>query len=162
MLSRFNEVTVTLSIRSSKDFWSGLIYLWFGLSAILIARDYGMGSALKMGPAYFPTLLGWLLVVIGAISIVRGFVIRGTAVGGFAMKALLMVVGATLLFGLTIRGAGLAIAVPILIVFSAAASSRFRLVPTLLMAAGLTVFCVLVFIKGLGVPLPVVGPWLGG
>lgn len=153
---------MTLSIRSPKDFWSGLIYIFFGLSAIIIARDYGMGSALKMGPAYFPTLLGWLLVAIGAISVVRGLVIRGTPVGAFAMKGLLMVVGATLLFGLTIRGAGLAIAVPILVIFSAAASSRFRIVPTLLMAAGLTLFCVLVFLKGLGVPLPVVGPWLGG
>jgi putative tricarboxylic transport membrane protein len=157
-----NEVTVTLSICSPKDFWSGLLYMFFGLGAIIIARDYGMGSALKMGPAYFPTLLGWLLVTIGAISVVRGFVIRGTAVGGFAMKGLLMVVGATLLFGLTVRGAGLAIALPILVIFSAAASKRFRLLPTLLMAAGLTLFCVLVFLKGLGVPLPVVGPWLGG
>ena len=153
---------MAFSIYSPKDFWSGLLYMFFGLSAIIIARDYGMGSALKMGPAYFPTLLGWLLVAIGAISVVRGFVIRGTPVGGFAMKGLLMVVGATLLFGLTVRGAGLAVALPILVIFSAAASKRFRLMSTLLMAAGLTLFCVLVFLKGLGVPLPVVGPWFGG
>jgi putative tricarboxylic transport membrane protein len=120
-----------------------------------------MGSALKMGPAYFPTMLGWLLVLIGAISVIRGLVIRGTPVGGFAVKGLLMVVGATLLFGFTVRGAGLAVALPILVIFSAAASSRFRFVPTLLMAAGLTLFCVLVFIKGLGVPLPVIGHWFG-
>jgi Tripartite tricarboxylate transporter TctB family len=153
---------VALSICSPKDFWSGLIYLSFGLSAIIIARDYGMGSALKMGPAYFPTILGWLLVAIGAISVVRGFVVRGTRVGGFAVKRLLIVVGATVLFGLTVRGAGLAIALPIFVIFSATASKRFRLPPTLLMVAGLTLFCVLVFIKGLGVPLPVIGPWLGG
>jgi putative tricarboxylic transport membrane protein len=149
-------------ISSIKDFWSGLIYLAFGLSAILIARDYGMGSALKMGAAYFPTVLGWLLVVIGTVSVIRGFIVRGTPVGGFAIKGLLMVIGATLLFGFTVRGAGLAVALPVLVFFSAAASSRFRIMPTLLMAAGLTLFCVLVFIKGLGVPLPVIGPWFGG
>jgi putative tricarboxylic transport membrane protein len=73
-----------------------------------------------------------------------------------------MIVGSTLLFGLTVRGAGLAIALPVSVILSAAASSRFRWKPTLLMAVGLTLFCVLVFVKGLGVPLPVVGPWFGG
>jgi putative tricarboxylic transport membrane protein len=156
------EVTVTFSISSPKDFWSGAIYAFFGLSAVLIARDYDMGSALKMGPAYFPTLLGWLLTAIGIVSVVRGFVVRGTAVGGFAIKAVLMIIGATVLFGLTVRGAGLAVALPILVIFSAAASKRFRFLPILLMAAGLTLFCVVVFLKGLGVPLPVIGDWFGG
>jgi hypothetical protein len=150
-----------LSISSPKDFWSGLIYIFFGLSAVIIAREYGMGSALRMGPAYFPTLLGWLLAAIGAISAIRGFVIRGTPIGGFAVRPLLIVIAATLFFGFTIRGAGMAVALPILVIFSATASSRFSWKRTLLLAAGLTVFCVLVFIKGLGVPLPIVGPWFG-
>ena len=148
-------------IQSTKDFWSGLIYIFFGLSAIVIAREYGMGTALKMGAAYFPTLLGGLLIIIGAISVIRGFVIRGAPVGAFAFKGLLMVVGATLLFGLIVRGVGLAIALPVSVILSAAASSRFVWKPTMLIAAGLTLFCVLVFVKGLGIPLPVIGPWFG-
>jgi Tripartite tricarboxylate transporter TctB family len=148
-------------IQSTKDFWSGLIYIFFGLSAIVIAREYGMGTALKMGAAYFPTLLGGLLILIGAISVIRGFVIRGAPVGAFAFKGLLMVVGATLLFGLIVRGVGLAIALPVSVILSAAASSRFGWKPTMLIAAGLTLFCVLVFVKGLGIPLPVIGPWFG-
>jgi len=148
-------------IQSTKDFWSGLIYIFFGLSAIVIAREYGMGTALKMGAAYFPTLLGGLLIIIGAISVIRGFVIRGAPVGAFAFKGLLMVVGATLLFGLIVRGVGLAIALPVSVILSAAASSRFGWKPTMLIAAGLTLFCVLVFVKGLGIPLPVIGPWFG-
>jgi hypothetical protein len=50
----------------------------------------------------------------------------------------------------------------LLIIISASASAKFRWLPTLLIAAGLTVFCILVFIKGLGIPLPVIGTWLGG
>ena len=150
-----------MSISSAKDFWSGLIYIFFGLAAVIIARDYDMGNALKMGPAYFPTVLGWLLAVIGAISVIRGFVVRGMAVGGFAFKPLLMIVAATLFFGFTVRGAGMAVALPILVIFSATASRRFNWKMSLLLAAGLTLFCVLVFIKGLGVPLPIVGPWFG-
>jgi putative tricarboxylic transport membrane protein len=149
-------------IRSAKDFWSGLIYLFVGLSAIVIARDYGMGSALKMGAAYFPSALGGLLILIGSISIIRSFIVQGTPIGKLAFKGLTYVIASVVLFGLTVRGAGLAVALPGLVVISALGSSRFRWGPTLAMAAGLTIFCVLVFIKGLGVPLPVVGPWFGG
>jgi len=149
-------------IRSTRDLWSGLIYICFGATAIILGRDYGMGTALKMGAAYFPTLLGWLLVLIGAIALVRAFVAQSAPIGSFSIKGLTIVVGSVLLFGLIVRGAGMAIALPLLVVVSALASSRFRWTPTLLMAAGLTVFCVLVFLKGLGIPLPIVGPWLVG
>jgi hypothetical protein len=149
-------------IRSSKDFWTGLIYLFFGVSAILIARDYGMGTGGKMGPAYFPTILGGLLVVIGVISVIRSFIAHGAPIGTFAFKGLALVSVSVLVFGIVVRGAGLAVALPLLVIISALASSRFRWRPTLIMAAGLTIFCVLVFIKGLGIPLPIIGPWLGG
>ena len=64
-------------IRSPKDFWAGLLYAGFGAAAVLIARDYGMGSSSRMGPAYFPTVLGSLLLLIGVASLVRSFFVRG-------------------------------------------------------------------------------------
>jgi hypothetical protein len=149
-------------IRSAKDFWTGLIYIFFGLSAVLIARDYGMGTALKMGPGYFPTVLGSLLTFIGIIALVRSFIAPGGPIGGLAFKGLLLVVGSTLVFGLILRGAGLAIALPLFVIISAYASVHFRWGPSLALAAGLTLFCVLVFLKGLGVPLPILGSWFGG
>jgi len=147
--------------RNPKDFWTGLIYIFFGSSAILIARDYGMGTAVKMGPAYFPTILGGLLVGIGAISVVRSFIVSGAPIGAFAFKGLILVIVSVLVFGFIVRGAGLAVALPLLVIISALASMRFRWRPTLIMAAGLTIFCVLVFLKGLGIPLPIIGPWFG-
>jgi hypothetical protein len=149
-------------IRSTKDFWTGLIYFFFGSSAILIARDYGMGTALRMGPGYFPTVLGVLLALIGIISLVRSFIATGSPIGGLAFKGLLLVVGSTLVFGFIVRGAGLAVALPALVIMSAYASVRFGWGPSLALAAGLTLFCVLVFLKGLGVPLPALGSWFGG
>ncbi|HEX9272143.1 MAG TPA: tripartite tricarboxylate transporter TctB family protein, partial [Candidatus Binatia bacterium] len=124
-------------IRSSKDFWTGLIYLFFGVSAILIARDYGMGTGGKMGPAYFPAILGGLLVVIGVISVIRSFIAHGAPIGTFAFKGLILVTTAVLVFGFVVRGAGLVVALPLLVIISALASSRFRWRPTLIMAAGL-------------------------
>jgi hypothetical protein len=149
-------------IRSSKDFWTGLIYIFFGASAIIIARDYGMGTGGKMGPAYFPMVLGGLLAVVGTIAVIRSFIVPGTSIGAFAFKGLVLVCAPVLLFGIIVRGAGLAVALPLLVVISASASVRFRWRGTLIIAAGLTIFCVLVFLKGLGIPLPVIGPWFGG
>ena len=148
--------------RNPKDFWTGLLYILFGSSAILIARDYGMGTGGRMGPAYFPNILGGLLIVIGAISVIRSFIAHGAPIGTFAIKGLLLVSVSVLVFGIVVRGAGLAVAIPILVIISAYASKRFRWGPTLLIAAGLTMFCSLVFIRGLGIPLPIIGAWFGG
>ena len=73
--------------RNPKDFWTGLLYILFGSSAILIARDYGMGTG-EEGPAYFPNILGGLLIVIGAISVIRSFIAHGAPIGTFAFKGL--------------------------------------------------------------------------
>ena len=118
-----------------------------------------MGSTFKMGPAYFPTVLSSLLIIIGVISLVRSFIQQGTPIGSFSFRGLLLVITATMIFGLIVRGAGLIIALPALVIISASASIRFRWGESLALAVGLTMFCILVFLKGLGVPLPIVGLW---
>src|SRR4029450_8018657 len=81
-----------------------------------------MGAALKMGPAYFPTVLGVLLSFIGVISLVRSFVQKGDPIPAFAWRPLLLITGATVVFGLLVRGAGLVIALPLFIIMTAFAS----------------------------------------
>jgi len=149
-------------IRSEKEFWAGLIYIFFGASAIIVGRDYPMGTAFRMGPAYFPTILGGLLVLIGVVAVIRSFVVAGAPIGRFAIRGLLFVSVSIFLFGFLVRGLGLAVALPVLVIVSAYASTKFRWGPMLIIAIGVTVFCVVVFLKGLGIPLPVLGPWLGG
>lgn len=151
-----------MKIRSIKDLLAGLLYIFFGASAILIARDYNMGTAFKMGPAYFPTVLSTLLIAVGSISVLRAFIFPGTPIGAISIKGLLLVTTSIVVFGLLVRGAGVAIALPALLFISAAASTKFRWQTTLMIAVGLTLFCVLVFLKGLGIPLPVIGPWFVG
>ncbi len=148
-------------MRNAKDFWTGLIYVSIGAVALIISRDYGMGTAVRMGPAYFPTLLSVLLMVIGIISLVRSFLKPGSPVGAFAWKGFFLIIASTILFGLIVRGAGLLVALPLLIIISSCASTRFRWQYSLVLAAGVTVFCILVFQKGLGVPIPILGPWFG-
>ncbi len=153
---------MTSRIRNPKDFWAGVIYLAFGLAALIIAKDYGMGTATKMGPAYFPVVLGGLLALIGLASIGRSFLLAGEPIGGFVYKGVTLVLTSIVLFGLLVRGAGVIIALLVLIMMSAYASAKFRWWPSVALALGLTVFSILVFIKGLGVPLPLMGSWFGG
>jgi hypothetical protein len=94
--------------------------------------------------------------------VIRSFIVEGTPIGAFAIRGLALVIVSVIVFGLLIKGAGLIVALPVLVIISAYASSQFRWGPTLALAAGLTLFCAFVFLKGLGVPLPILGPWLGG
>ena len=149
-------------MKNPRDFWTGVIYVAVGAGAVIVARDYGLGTALRMGPAYFPTVLGGLLVLIGLVSLGRAMARAGAPLPPVRIKGLLAVTAAIVGFGALVRGAGLVVALPLLVVVSAAASARFRWGPALALAAGLTVFCAAVFLKGLGVPLPLRGPWLGG
>ena len=148
-------------IRHPKDFWTGIIFLFFGLAAVYLGQDYKMGTAGRMGPAYFPTILGILLAVIGLIGVIRSCMHQGEAVGKFYIRELVLILSAVLLFGFLMRGAGLVPSVLLLVLLSAYASPKFTWLPSLLIAVGLTVFSVVVFVKLLGLPMPIFGPWLG-
>jgi hypothetical protein len=149
-------------IRSPQDFGAGLIYVAFGVAAIWIGRNYSFGTAGRMGPGYFPTALAALLIVLGLASLVRSFLVEGGAIGGLAWKPMALVLVATLLFGFLINRAGLIIALLVLVLMSAAASEKFRFDwGATLGLIGLVVFCSLVFVKGLGVPMPLLGSWFG-
>jgi len=150
---------VSSLIRNPKDFWSGAIYIVFGVAAVVIGRDYTMGTAGRMGPAYFPTVLGTLLAIVGSIAVVRSMFASGDAVGKIALKDLALILGAVVLFGVLVRGAGLVAAVMTLVLLSAFASAKYRVLPSVLLAIGLAAFSVLVFVVGLGLPMPIVGPW---
>ena len=147
-------------IRSPKDFWAGVLYAGFGGIAVIFARDYGMGSGARMGPAYFPTVLGSLLLLIGFASIVRSLAKDGEPLGAIAWKPMLLVTAATVLFGLLLRAAGLVPAIVVLVLVSAAASVKFRFAWRALgLMALLVAFCALVFVEGLGLNVPLLGAW---
>ena len=146
-------------MRNPQDFFAGAVHTPFALTAIMISHHNEMGTATRMGPAYFPSVLGGLLLLIGLIAIVRSFWVSGDPLGKFAFKPLFIVTIAVVIFGAIVRYAGLIPAVAILVVIGALASRRFRWWPTLALALGLVVFSAAVFVAGLGVPLPLFGTW---
>jgi hypothetical protein len=152
---------MTSRVQNPKDFWTGMIYLAVGAGVIFIARNYSVGTASRMGPGYFPLALSGLLIIFGLAAVVRSFIVPGEPIGAFAWKPMVLVLGATALFGALISTLGLVIALLALVLVSAAASEKFRFDwRAVLGLVALIIFCSLVFVKGLGVPMPLFGPWL--
>jgi putative tricarboxylic transport membrane protein len=149
-------------IRNPKDFWSGLAFVGAGAAFLYLGQDYALGTARRMGPGYFPMVLAVLLVLVGLVVTARGLMRDGERVGSFAVLPMVLVIGGTVAFGLLVRSAGLLAASIVLVGVSAFASPAFRWKQAVLLALGLAVFCILVFTRGLGLPIPVIGPLLGG
>ena len=142
-----------MRIRAPKDFWSGVMFCGFAVVAILAARGYSSGTAGKMGPGYFPLLLGGLLAALGAILIARSLVLSGEPVARFHIVPLAVIATAVCLFGVMIEPLGLVLSLAVLTLLSAFAGAQFRLLETVGLAAALIVFSVGVFVYALGLPL---------
>ncbi|MEI2300977.1 tripartite tricarboxylate transporter TctB family protein [Ensifer sp. MJa1] len=154
---------MALRIRSEKDLGSGLLYLLLGSAGLSIALDYGFGNAGRMGPGYFPMVISGLLLFLGVVTLARSLLIEGSPITTVNWKGLILVTLSVCLFGMLLMGAGLPVALAALILVSAKASEKFALGAKAIAAMfGLVLFCALVFVKGLGVPMPLVGAWFSG
>jgi Tripartite tricarboxylate transporter TctB family len=151
-----------MRVRNAKDLLAGCLFLAFGAAFYIVAQDYELGSARHMGAGYFPVVLSIVLMGIGLVTVVRGLIVPGEPVRDVAGKALVLVTAGIVLFGLLVERAGLGFAVAALALAAAPASRNARPLSALLLAAALAGFCVLVFVKGLGLPFPMLGAWLGG
>lgn len=146
----------------SKDLWAGLFYMIVGGVAFSVAQSYPMGTSARMGSGYFPIVLSSILFAIGLISVVRGIVTAGETVERIAVIPAAAITAAVVLFAVLLPRAGLAISLVLLIFMSAAVSRQFRFEPQALAGMlALVALCVLVFVKGLGVPMPILGIWFG-
>ena len=146
---------MTPRIRSPKDFWAGVLYAGFGGIAVIIARDYGMGSGARMGPAYFPVVLGGLLAFLGALVLFDAVVEEGPKVAKFHFRPLLFIAISSLAFAYLLKPLGLALAAVILVFISAFGGHEFKVKEVAIMSVVLVIFSVLVFVKGLSLPFPV-------
>jgi hypothetical protein len=146
-----------------KDLAAGLIFAaigaFFGIDAL---RHLRIGSALQMGPGYFPLVLSGVMLLLALIIIGKGLTVPPTPFGDWPWRGVLLVIGAPLVFYFTIIGAGLVPTVFLVALMTAFASQRMRPLFALGLAAGLTVFCVAVFIWAIGLPIALFGPWITG
>jgi len=143
-----------LAFRNNKDFWAGVMLIATGVAALLIAHDYPIGSAFRMGPGYFPSVLGGIISLFGLCLLVRGLRSSEQIVGGWSLRALIVLPVSFVLFGVLMDHAGFVPALAVLIFGSAAGSSEFNYKEVAVLTVVLTVLSVAIFIWGLGLPYP--------
>jgi len=157
-----------MKIGHPKDFWGGVLFAAIGLLFLVIAKGvklgdtvllagYAMGTPARMGPAFFPFWLGIILFVIGLIVAIQGMREKGgpdAAFPKFHWRPILFVLGAVVLFGLILKAVGMLAAGLALVVIASAGSHDFRLKQSVVLGLLLVVFCALVFVWGLKLPIP--------
>ena len=151
-----------MKINDAKDFWSGVMFAAFGLFFMVVSQRYDLGTAARMGPAFFPTMLGGLLLLLGVVTMFKGLTTKSAAskVDRFHFRPLLLVLGAVVAFGLLLRPGGLLVALAALVFISSLGSDEFRLRDVLLLTIGLAVLVLIVFIYALDMTVPVLPAFL--
>jgi hypothetical protein len=155
-----------MSIKSQKDFFSGLMFMGVGVAFAWGATTYNFGTGARMGPGYFPLILGILLAILGAVVAVTSMVIEtedGEKIGTFAWKPLVLIIAANLVFGVLLGGLpsiglpsmGVILAIYALIFISSLASNEFKFKEVAVLATVLSAMSYLAFIVLLKLQFPV-------
>lgn len=145
-----------IHIRSPRDFFAGLLFLFFGGVAAWVARDYPMGSALRMGPGYFPLVLGMLLALLGLATCVRGLAVGGERIESMRFRPLVLILGAVGIFAVAIENAGIIVSTILAVAAATAASRESRVREVLVLVIVLLALAVGVFTYALGLPFKLI------
>jgi len=143
-----------MKIKSPKEFWAGLMFIAFGLFFLVVARNYQMGSAVRMGPAYFPTVLGGLMAVLGGIVFVQSLVIAGEKMPKLSFKPIFYISLSLVLFGYLLKPLGFVLSLAVLVFVCAFGGHEFKTKEVAILTVVLIIMSVLVFVKGLALPFP--------
>jgi putative tricarboxylic transport membrane protein len=153
-MATHTEAGTKISLHDNKNFLSGLFFIGTGGLGIYMAQDYPMGTALRMGPGYFPIVLSGMLILFGIYCLIQGLLHPEKLPGNWSPRALLILPISAVIFGILMEHAGFIPALIALVFVSAYASREFKFTEVLLMAIGLTVGSWALFIWGLGLPYP--------
>lgn len=152
-----------MKIRNPKNFWSGVMFFALGLGFALFAQKYDMGSAQRMGPAYFPTVLGALLALLGLGIAIGGLAREGHdgKIDRFHFGPVAWIIGAIVAFGVLLRPAGLVVALVALVTISMFGSHEFKWKEAAAVSLVMGLIVYLVFIYGLKLTIPVWPAFIG-
>ena len=143
-------------IKAPKDFWAAMMFIGFGGFFMLWAlTHYQMGTAVRMGPAYFPAVLGGLLVFLGLLVLIEAFAMAGPKVPTIKFKPLILISAACVIYGYMMKPLGLILATALLVFMSALGGHEFKWKEVTILYVVLIIFSLLVFVKGLTLPFPI-------
>jgi hypothetical protein len=142
---------------SNRDFLAGLLFLALGMLTIFFARNYPIGITARMGPGYFPMMLGGLLCLFGLVVMLRGIRSGEPVRGSWGWWPLGLITLSIVIFGFCMEKLGLVSALMLLFFVAALAGREFRFKEVLLLATVMSAFAAAVFVYGLKLPYPLFG-----
>jgi hypothetical protein len=162
-----------MKIKSQKDFFSGLLFMVVGIAFAWGATNYTIGEGARMGPGYFPLVLGVILTLIGVFVTFEALVVEtedGEKIGSAAWQPLVFIIGSNLIFGILLGGLpklgipamGLILAIIALTFVAALAGKEFKGKEVAILAAVLAVGSYLAFIVLLKLQFPVWPSFISG
>jgi hypothetical protein len=153
-----------MRIRHPKDFLTGVMFVFFGAAAMALSSGLTIGGAAKMGPGYFPLVLGGFMVVLGSVILLRGIAGAQGSPGWpiLQLKPVAIILVAVVLFSQILKPLGLLLSTAVLVVLASRASHEFRWKEALLNAAVLTAIVLVVFVYFLDFQMPVWPSFLSG
>jgi hypothetical protein len=134
----------TISVRS-KELWSGVLFVAIGVAVVGMALEYPIGTPSRMGPGFFPLVLGCILTLLGLVFLVRAGIRPGNSLSGWNPIALVCVLGSVALFAALLEPFGLAIAAFLSVALACAAGHEYRWGEVLALGIGLALFVVVLF-----------------
>jgi hypothetical protein len=135
-----------------RDVIAGTLFILIGAFALTVGRGYPVGSAMRMGPGYFPAVLGWVLIVLGACVGLRAMRRRDWTPVQWGWKPLAWISVSIVLFGFLMPRFGLIPALALMFPAAAAAGREFRPGEVLILTAVMCLFAAAVFVYGLRLP----------
>jgi len=144
-----------IRIQNPKDFYAGLLFVFFGLVTVIVDRNYPMGTASRMGPGYFPFILGSSLTLLGVLIGVRSLWIAGHPMEGYVLRPPVLITGSVLAFAVLVQSLGLVMAILALVAISSFAGSEFRIREMVILYVLLAAMGVGIFVYGLTLPFKV-------
>jgi hypothetical protein len=147
--------------RSAADVLAGGIFVLIGGAFVAGSLSYELGTPLRMGPGYFPLLVGAIVAALGLAIVLKGLIAGEVlSFGTIPWRAVSAIVLAVVFFGFTVRRLGFVPTSAVTALLTALASVRVRPLHAVAVAAGLTVASTLIFVVGLQLRIPLWGPWL--
>jgi len=143
---------VNIDLRSNKDFFAGLLFIAIGVFAMVVAQNFPMGSAVRMGPGYFPRVLSGIMIAFGLYVMVRGLIKGEKIEGAWGIRPLVLVTLGLVAFGFIMERLGMVPALFALFFISALGGHEFKFKEVLILASVMTVAAWGIFIYGLGLP----------
>lgn len=135
------------------DFVAGIFFITVAAIGLWALRDVRLGTSMRMGPGYLPTVLCYLLLLLGACLGAKSFVTTGAPLERWYLRPLLLVLGALFLFSIGVERLGLFTAIVLLVVVAAFATSESRWKEVIVGALALATFSTVLFIYVLGLPI---------